>query len=567
MLSSAQFFSTARAKKWLALFTPKLVTCLREGYTWARLGKDTISGLTVAIIALPLSMGIAIGSGAAPECGLFTAIIAGFIISGFGGSRFQIGGPTAAFIIVVARILEHHGYEGLLLATFVAGWILLIAGLLRLGTVIKYIPYPVTIGFTAGIGITILVGQLVDLLGLKTGTLPSAFVPKVSAIMNALPHWDSSVALLSLGIFVVLAVVHWKRPNWPHFLIAVVVAALAVLAFGIDAPTVGSKFGHIANMLPSPHLPDFRLPRIVAILPDAITIALLAGIESLLSAVVADGMTGRRHRSNAELVAQGLANIASPLFGGLPATGAIARTAANIRAGATSPVSGIMHAVFLFIIVLVAAPLIAYVPLAALAVILAVVAWNMSEVNVIGYFLSHASWGDRAVMLSTLLLTVFYDLTVGIEVGVVLAAVKFMHDMASLVEVETNDELIEGDQPDIIRPPRPLFDVPDLPKNVVVYRIHGPFFFGAASELTKVSSRGGVPPRLFILDFQDVPLLDSTGAASLKGMIENMTRKGTRVVLTAVRDAVARDLNRYGVEGKALHFTTASSVAEAVKIG
>ncbi|MBI3419336.1 MAG: STAS domain-containing protein [Proteobacteria bacterium] len=556
--------SAQKLREFLGVFTPKLATCLREGYGLDRFWKDAVAGLTVAIVALPLAMGIAIASGATPQQGLFTAIIAGFIISALGGSRYQIGGPTAAFIVVVYGVIERHGYDGMLLATLTAGGLLVVAGLFRLGNYIKYIPYPVTLGFTAGIGISIFVGQTADLLGLHTARLPAAFVPKVHALMMALPSFSISTAVLAAGCLITMYLLHRFRPRWPYMLMVVTAATLAAAFFLPGIATIGEKFGDIPRLPPAPQLPPFSLEKLRAVLPDAATIALLSGIESLLSAVVADGMTGRRHRSNIELVAQGLANIASSLFGGLPATGAIARTATNIRAGATSPVAGILHALFLLLFMLIAAPLVLHVPLCALAAVLVVVAWNMSEVNVVGSFLTYAGWGDRLVILSTLLCTVFYDLTLGIEVGVVLAAIKFMHNMANLVEVETNSTLFEKDRPDVLRAPRPLFDVPDLPRDVIVYRIHGPFFFGAASELTKVTSRIGSAPRLFVLDFQNVPLLDSTGAASLKGIIENMRRAGTKVILTAVPPQVARTLQRYEVGKGAPNFELASSIHEAL---
>ncbi len=545
------------------LFTPKLVTCLREGYTPARFVKDIIAGLTVAIVALPLAMGIAIASGVGPERGLFTAIIAGFIISALGGSRYQIGGPTAAFIVVVYRVVEQHGYDGLALATIMAGIMLVVAGFLKLGTYIKYIPYPVTIGFTAGIGITILVSQLADLLGLSAGKLPGEFIPKIEALWGAL-HTTNGIAVaisvIALGIILVLQRV---RPGWPRFLIVVVAASLAVTLFKLDVVTIGSKFGGIPSMLPMPQLPVLDFAKMQAVLPAAFTIALLAGIESLLSAVVADGMTGRRHRSNMELVAQGFANIAAPIFGGISATGAIARTATNVRSGSTSPVSGMLHAVFLLLFMLVAAPLAAYVPLAVLAAILTTVAWNMSEMHVVGNFLRYATWGDRVVLLSTMLLTVFYDLTLGIQVGVVLGAFKFMHNMSMITEVEPHQKLIEEDAPDVIRPPRPYFDMA-VPDDVAVYRIHGPFFFGAAVELAKATDSISGNLRLIVLDFQDVPLLDSTGATTLKSIIETARAKNIKVVLTAVQKRVLRSMIRYGVKRPELVFRTAPTIQRAL---
>jgi len=551
---------------YLQLFRPKLLTVLHEGYGPARFIKDLIAGLTVAVVALPLAMGIAIGSGAPPERGLITAIIAGFLISALGGSRYQIGGPTAAFIVVVYRTIEHHGYDGMVLATFLAGIMLLVVGLLRLGNYIKYIPYPVTIGFTAGIGVTIMVSQMADLFGLSTDKLPGEFVPKVWALIHAMPTAKLTAIGLSLGCFIALLVMQKYRPHWPRMLVVVVGASLAVAGLSLDVTTIGTKFGAIASSLPMPQWPVFTLEKVRAVLPDAATIALLAGIESLLSAVVADGMTGRRHRSNAELVAQGIANIITPLFGGLPATGAIARTATNIRAGSTGPVSGIMHAVFLLIFMMVAAPLASYVPLAVLAVILAIVAWNMSEVHVVGEFLSHATWGDRVVLLTTMALTVLYDLTLGIEVGVVLAAFKFMHNMANVVEIETNVKLVEEERPDVVRAPRPYFDIPNLDQSVVIYRIHGPFFFGAATELTATMGRDRQPPRLLILDFADVPLLDSTGASALKGVIGGAKRKGTKVIITHASKRILRSMVRYGVKRPEVMFYTAPSIERALEI-
>lgn len=554
------FASNKPAERFVDLFTPKFVTAWREGYTWQRLGKDIIAGLTVAIVALPLAMGIAIGSGVGPEKGLFTAIVAGFLISALGGSRFQIGGPTAAFIVVVYRTIEHQGYDGLALATLLAGMMLVAAGFLRLGTYIKYIPYPVTIGFTSGIGLTILVGQMADLLGLKTGKLPGDFVAKVVALFQALPSFSNTAAGLSLASLAVILLLQRIRPTYPRFLIAVVGAALTAAVFALPVATIGTKFGGIPHMLPVPHIPDFDLQKIGKVLPDAVTIAILAGIESLLSAVVADGMTGRRHRSNVELVAQGVANMVSPLFGGLPATGAIARTATNIRAGATGPLSGVLHALFLLLFMLLLAPLASYIPLCVLSAILMVVAWNMSEVDVVADFFTHATFGDRVVLASTFLLTVFVDLTAGIEVGVVLAAFKFMHNMASVVEIETHTSLLERDKADQPHP----YIANSTDENVMIYHIHGPFFFGAASELTRVMQNIGKNPRLLVLDFEDVPLLDSTGASSLRGMVKGLNSRKVKVVFTAVRRKVLRSMVRYGLHRPEVDVSTAPSIDEAI---
>ncbi|MCE1236593.1 MAG: STAS domain-containing protein [Hyphomicrobiales bacterium] len=551
------------------LFMPKLVTVLREGYDRRRFLADVIAGLTVAIVALPLAMGIAIASGVEPERGLTTAIVAGFLISALGGSRFQIGGPTAAFIVVVYRVVERQGYDGLALATFLAGLMLIAIGLLRLGTYIKYIPHPVTIGFTAGIGITIFVSQLADLLGLKTEKLPGEFVAKVEALARALPTLDpATIAISVLTFATILGLRRWK-PKLPGLLFAVIAAAAAVALFHLDVATIGSKFGGIPRTPPSPALAMPTWDKLVAVLPDAMTIALLAGIESLLSAVIADGMTGRRHRSNCELVAQGVANVVSPIFGGIPATGAIARTATNIRSGSAGPVSGILHAVFLAAFVVVAAPLASWIPLASLAVILAIVAWNMSEVHALSHLLRHAGWGERLVLVATLGLTVFVDLTVAIQVGVVLAAIQFMHNMAEAVEVESHGaahldvaHLLERDVPDApgMRPAyeSAVFD------DVVVYRIHGPFFFGAADRLARTLGRIGDRPRFLVLDFAEVPLVDTTGATALKSVIDQASRRGTSVILSSMSRPVRRALVGFGVKRPEVHVSTAPSIEVAI---
>jgi len=554
----------AASERFSDLFMPKLVTALREGYGGKRFSADLVAGLTVAIVALPLAMGIAIASGVTPDRGLTTAIVAGFLISALGGSRFQIGGPTAAFIVVVYRVIETHGYDGLALASFIAGVILVAVGLLRLGTYIKYIPYPVTIGFTAGIGITIFVSQLADLLGLRVDHLPGDFVPKVEALAAALPTWNPAtvaVSVISLGLILTLRA---YRPKWPGLLFAVVLSAVLVAAFHLDVATIGSKFGGIPRTPPAPALAIPTWAKFVAVLPDAVTIALLAGIESLLSAVIADGMTGRRHRSNCELVAQGVANIVSPIFGGLPATGAIARTATNIRSGSTGPVSGILHAVFLAAFVIVAAPLAAWIPLAVLAAILAIVAWNMSEVHAVSHLLSNAGWGDRLVVVATLVLTVFFDLTLAIQVGVVLSAILFMHNMAEAVEVEAHGDLdlIERDRADD-EGPHPAYDSA-VDDDIVVYRIHGPFFFGAANRLATTLSRIGRRPKFLVLDFDQVPLVDTTGATALKSVIEEAEDQGTAIILSGMARPVRRSLVRFGIKRPEVRVATSPTIEAAL---
>ncbi|WP_069307463.1 SulP family inorganic anion transporter, partial [Methylobrevis pamukkalensis] len=520
------------------LFTPKLVTCLREGYTLATFRADAVAGLTVAIVALPLAMAIAIASGATPEQGLYTSIVAGFLISMFGGSRYQIGGPTAAFIVVVFDVIQRHGYGGLALATLMAGVLLIILGLLRLGTYIKYIPYPVVTGFTAGIAVSILGSQFKDILGLEIA-LPGEFLPKMVEIGGHLGEtMPSAVAVTALALGLILGLKRWK-PHWPGFLIAITVASLAAFVLDLDIATIASRFGGVPRTLPSPSLPEIDFSLMRELVPDALTIALLAGIESLLSAVVADGMTGRRHRSNVELVAQGIANCAAVFFGGISATGAIARTATNIRAGGRTPVAGMLHAVFLLAFMGLAAPLLGYIPLAALAAILVVVAWNISEVHHIRHILAHATTGDRFVLVATFLLTVFVDLTVAIGFGVVAAAMLFVHRMAEAVEVETHARLLEEDEPD---------DEglgPDArPSDVVVYRISGPFFFGATQRLSSILDRIGDTPRRYVLDMTTVPFIDATGGTALASFFDLAAKRGAEVVIVGARAQVRMDIAR-----------------------
>lgn len=539
----------SRASDW-ALFVPKLVTVLREGYGLAAFRADAVAGLTVAIVALPLSMALAIASGAGPEQGLVTAIVAGALISAFGGSRFQIGGPTGAFVVLVYATIAEYGYDGLILATLMAGALLVLFGLARLGTFIKYIPYPVVTGFTAGIALIIFSSQVKDLLGLRMAEVPAAFVAKWQAMIDALPTADGAtlgVAAVTLGLIVAIKL--W-RPGAPVFLIGVSAGALGVWALGLPVETIGSRFGEIPRTLPTPHLPDLSLDRMAEVFPAAFTIALLAGIESLLSAVVADGMTGRRHRSNCELVGQGIANMGSALFGGLPATGAIARTATNVRSGARSPVAGILHAVFLLIFLLVAAPLAAYLPLASLAAVLVVVAWNMSEADRFRHLMK-APPGDILVLLTTFALTVAIDLTAAIQVGVVMAAILFMHRMARAVEAESGLALIESDAVDAAPAERtPYAPVGPDAEGAVVYKINGPFFFGVAARVGDVLDTIGGRPRVFVIDMSNVPVIDATAVHALEGVIEKCRRSHVAVRLTGLRPRTRTVLTAMGLDGQ-----------------
>ena len=555
MTSLSDASLSARSASFGALFTPKLITILREGYGFADLKADAFAGLTVAIVALPLSMAIAIASGAAPVQGLYTAIVAGFLISALGGSRFQIGGPAGAFIVLVAATVQKHGMDGLFLATIMAGVFMMIGGLLRLGTYIKFIPFPVTVGFTAGIAVIIAASQIKDLFGLTLAERePGEFLPKLQALVGAIDTINPmavAIAGLTIGI---IAAFRMLRPTWPGMLIAVVVAATVTWLFGLPVETIGSRFGELPRTLPWPTLPPISLARMQAVLPDAFAFALLGSIESLLSAVVADGMTGRRHRSNCELVAQGVANIASGLFGGICATGTIARTATNVRAGARGPVSGMLHALFVLLLLMFAAPLASLIPLSALAGILIVVAWNMAEKHAFATLL-RSSWGDAIVLLLTLLLTIFRDLTEGILVGFGLGTLLFLHRMSESIRIEGGAPLVREDKADTINGDRRPYDValatnPD----VIVYRIAGAFFFGAAATVGAALDGIAVRPKVLVLDFSDVPFLDSSAAHAIEAAVTRAKRNGVRVVLTGTSHPVRKVLWANGVRPPGVRF-------------
>jgi SulP family sulfate permease len=546
------------------LFTPKLLTVLREGYRGADFRADVVAGLTLAIVALPLSMAIAIASGVTPDRGLTTAIVGGFFVSLLGGSRFQVGGPAGAFIVLVALTVERHGIDGVILATLMAGVLLIAAGLMRLGTYIKFIPYPVTVGFTAGIGVIIFVSQIKDLFGITLAQEPSRLIPKLAALARAADTVSMSTIMVSIIALVIIVGLNRLRPTWPGMLIAIVVAAGAAWALSLPVETIGSRFGGIPRELPWPVWPTFSLDKVQAVFPDAVAFALLGSIESLLSAVVADGMTGRRHRSNCELTAQGVANVASALFGGICVTGLIARTATNIRAGARGPVAGMLHSAFLLLFMLIAAPLASYIPLAALAAVLAVVAWNMVEKREF-VTLIRASRGDAVVLLATFLLTIFRDLTEGILVGFALGAVLFINRMAQTTGVEADIPLVAEDKADDANGDRQPYDAALVADpDVVIYRITGAFFFGAASEVGSVLDAIMERQKAFVVDFAAVPFLDSTAANAISRIAAKAQRQGIPFFVTGASTAVRRALLTHGVRPPRAKFreTIARAVAD-----
>jgi SulP family sulfate permease len=544
---STQTLSSPLAQPTFAeLFTPKLVTVFREGYSFANFQADVMAGLTVAIVALPLSMAIAIGSHATPAQGLYTSIVGGFLVSMLSGSRFQIGGPAGAFIVLVAATVQQHGMDGLILATILSGIMLMAVGYLRLGTYIKFIPYPVTVGFTAGIAVTIFSSEIKPLLGLTfTGGEPGPLVEKLPFLWSKLSTLSPFALGLSLVCIALLAGLRIWRPRWPAMLIVVGAAAVATALLKLPIDTIGSQFGGIPRELPLPALPHLTLAKILAVLPNAMSFTLLGAIESLLSAVVADSMTGRRHRSNCELVGQGVANIASGLFGGICVTGTVARTATNVRAGARSPISGMVHSLFLVLFILVAAPLASYIPLAVLAAVLAVVCWNMFERDAFSTLL-RASRGDAAVLLATFGLTLFRGLTEGIVVGFALGSILFIHRMSQTTALETHVPLVaEEDVPDDASGAAYDETLQQDP-TVVVYRISGAFFFGAAAAIGTVLERIGEAQRNLIIDFSAVPFVDSTGAKTIEALAHKAAQRGVGVILTGMSEGVRRELAAQG---------------------
>ena len=549
------------APSFAELFTPKLVTVLREGYGVAQLRTDAIAGLTVAIVALPLSMAIAIASGATPAQGLYTAIVGGFLVSLLGGSRFQIGGPAGAFIVLVAATVAQHGMDGLILATFLSGLMLALVGFFRLGTFIKFIPFPVTVGFTAGIAIIIFASQVKELFGLALAHEPGALLEKIPALWEVRGSLTPAAFGLSVAtIAVILGLRRW-RPYWPGMLIAVGLAAAATGLLSLPVQTIGTKFGGIPSSFPAPQLPSITMESIQAVLPAAISFTLLGSIESLLSAVVADGMTGRRHRSNCELVAQGVANIASAMFGGICVTGTIARTATNVRAGAHGPIAGILHSAFLLFFILVAAPLASYIPLAALAGVLAVVAWNMIEKPAIA-ILVRSGWGEATVLAATFFLTIFRDLTEAIVVGFALGSVLFIHRMSRTTEVATDGAFVSRDEADSAHPRGEYHEEQAANPDVVIYRITGALFFGATASIGSVLDRIQDAHKALNVDFSAVPFLDSTGANMIEGLAHKAQKQGVDLWLTGASRDIQRVFVTHGLKRPLVHY--AATVDEAL---
>jgi SulP family sulfate permease len=507
---------------------PKLVTSLQT-YDRHQLGKDVTAGIIVGIVALPLAIAFAIASGVTPDRGHWTAIVAGFLISTLGGSRVQIGGPTGAFVVVVYSIVQKYGIDGLIVSTFMAGILLIGFGLARFGAAIKFIPHPVVTGFTSGIAVIIFSSQIRDLLGLQMKTVPADFIEKIAAYSHASGINPSAIALSAASILILLI---WPRVSKriPGPFVALILATVATKLFNLPVETIGSRFGDISASLPTPHLPHLTFAQVSSLIAPAFTIALLGAVESLLSAVVADGMIGGRHRSNMELVAQGVANVASASFGGIPATGAIARTATNVKNGGRTPIAGMTHAITLLIITLAFGKWAALIPMSVLASILVVVAYHMSEWREFRAELSSPR-SDVVVLLATFLLTVLVDLTVAIEVGMVLAAFLFIRRMAEVTNVSAVTRELEDADDDVDTEP---VSARRIPAGVEVYEINGAFFFGAAERFKDTLARVAKKPKVLIIRMRHVLVLDSTGMHALKDVVHRSRKDGSHVLLSDV---------------------------------
>ncbi|NTV28683.1 MAG: STAS domain-containing protein [Candidatus Omnitrophica bacterium] len=540
------------------MFAPKLFTCLQD-YSKEKFISDCIAGVIVGVVAIPLAIAFAIASGVSPDKGLLTAVIAGFLISVLGGSRVQIGGPTGAFVVIVYGIVQKHGVDGLIIATLMAGILLVIMGVAKLGTAVKFIPHSVIVGFTSGIAVIIFSSQVKDFLGLSIDKVPAEFVEKWRIFIEHIGTLNPDALMLGLLTVLIIVISPKISQKIPGALIALVSVSALTAFFHLPVETIGSRFGELPHSLPTPHFPLIGLTTIRELFQPAVTIALLGAVESLLSAIVADGMIGARHRSNTELIAQGVGNIASALFGGIPATGAIARTVTNIKNGGRSPVAGIVHSVTVLLIMLFLGGLIKYVPLACLAGILVVVAYHMSEWR---SFCELLLWsrGGAMVLLSTFLLTVFVDLNAAIEVGVVLAAFIFMKRMSEATNIKVvAKEFADDDKGE----DRPLSTFA-IPNGVEIYEINGPLFFGAANRFDEIDRQVSQKPKVRVLRFRDVPLIDSTGMHALKGFYDKCKRERIHMIITGLHVQPLNEMvksNLYDLIGEANVF---SSMKEAL---
>ena len=546
-------------------YSPKLLEVIKnQGYSFKKFKQDVSAGLTVSVISIPLSMALAIASGVSPAQGLYTAIVAGFFIALFAGGRYQIGGPTGAFAVLIFTVLQNYGYQGLLMSMLITGSVLIIAGLLKLGTYIKYIPYPVVLGFTGGIGLLLITTQFKDLLGLQIDNVPVEVFPRWAAYLQNLDKLSIASTLIAMVSFGIIFYVQIRHPKLPAYLISVAVSILMVvilMVFGVEVDTIGSRFGGIPHFLPAPKIPDFNFDLFFKVLPSGLTIAFLAAIESLLCATVADGMSGDNHNPNAELIGEGAANLICMLFAGIPATSAIARTATNFKAHAYSPVSGLMNAVFIFLFMLLLSPLAKFIPLACLSAVLTIVGWNMLGLNKM-FKIIQGPRGDRYTLLVTLLLTLIADLNTAISVGFIMASIIFMHRMSREMEIATDETVLteQGGGRDLSQ---------FLSKDgVMSLRLSGPLFFGAASQVSSYLKTLPKAPKVLILRMGYVPVVDATGANIIVEFVKKLQQYDTKIIFSNVKKQPRRVLHEaFLQEGITNHnISTASTFENALKM-
>ena len=540
-------------------YMPKSFEILSKGYSFALFRRDCISGLTVSIVSLPLAMALAIASGLAPAQGLYTAIVAGFIVALFGGSRYQIGGPTGAFAVLVLEVLQGYGYSGLVASMLLTGIILIVAGILKLGNYIKYIPYPVVIGFTAGIGITLITTQIKDLLGLDLQEMPKDFLGKWWTYIINIPNADKGATFISALSLILYISIKKYTPKIPVYLAILIITTIVALAFKLPVETIGQKYGDLPKTLPMPQLPSLNFELFRSVFASALTVAFLAGVESLLSAKVVDSMSGDAHNPNSELIGEGLANIGAAFFLGLPATGAIARTATNYRAKAYSPVSGMMQSLFLFGFMFALSPLVKYIPLASLALILVTIGWNMLNLDKM-WRLIKSQAGDRYTLLVTVLLTILVNLSAAIAVGFIMAAVIFMHRMSKEIELANMERMVRDINKEVAQELRD--------KKIVVIRVAGPLFFGVVSEIAQFFKTIDTKPNAVIIRMGHVSMIDASGANLIVEFIEKMHKSHTKVIISNIKTQPKRILHQAfeNAHVKLSDISTASNYDNAVKI-
>lgn len=545
-------------------FVPKFFTLIKKGISKKQLTKDIIAGIIVGIVALPLAIAFSIASGVSPDKGLITAIIAGIIISVLGGSRVQIGGPTGAFIVIVYGIVQTHGVGGLTIATFMAGFFMIGFGLARFGNYLRFIPYPLIVGFTSGIAVIIFSSQIKDFFGLEIKNVPSDFIEKWVLYFKNFQNINWYAVIIAFGTVFISLTFKKVSSKIPGSIIAIILSTVAVYFLGLPVETIETQFGEIPNRIGLPVFPSLDFATIQQLIQPAIAIALLGSIESLLSAVVSDGMIGGRHRSNMELVAQGVANVFSGLFGGIPATGAIARTATNIKNGGRTPIAGIVHAIVLLLIMLLFAPIAKLIPLSCLAGVLVVIAWHMGEWKHF-FSLLKSNRMDVIVLLTTFFLTVFFDLIIAIEVGMILSSFIFMKRMSEATSIENAKDYFKG----VEEKGEQIFEeeLPEIPKGMLIYEINGPLFFGASFKFQELIKTSNQEPEILILRLRHVPFIDATGVNRLKEIYTELQKRGTKTIISGANHEVKKELLNMNVYNDLGKFNICDNIQQAIQQG